>query len=70
MSKWYILPNGNIKHVAGLEIQPEHDWFPTADSLQVYSEAQHALGKTQVQVMQLVMGLALECEQWVQDNLE
>ncbi|HEY9279068.1 MAG TPA: hypothetical protein VIP51_03255 [Eoetvoesiella sp.] len=69
MSNWYILPNGNIKHLTGLEIEPENDWFPTADSLEYFSDAQRAGGKTEVQIIQYVMSLALECEQWAKDNL-
>ena len=69
MSTWYILPNGNIKHLTGLEIQPENDWFPTADSLDTFSDEQRAAGKTEVQIIQYVMALALECEQWTKDNL-
>ncbi|UHL65427.1 hypothetical protein LSG25_05930 [Paralcaligenes sp. KSB-10] len=69
MDTWYILPNGNIKHVDGLEIQPENDWFPTDESLEIFSSAQRAAGKTEVQIIQRIMSLALECEQWVRDNL-
>ncbi len=69
MSNWYILPNGNIKHLTGLEIEPENDWFPTAESLEHFSEAQRAAGSTEVQIIQYVMKLALECEQWAKDNL-
>lgn len=69
MSNWYILPNGNIKHIAGLEIEPENDWFPTTESLERFSEEQRASGATEVQVIQRVMSLAIECELWVKNNL-
>jgi hypothetical protein len=69
MTAWYILPNGNIKHTTGLEIQPEQDWFPTKESLEAFYKTQQAAGKTEVQIIQYVMGLALECEQWAKDNL-
>jgi len=69
MSAWYILPNGNIKHVDGLEIQPERDWFPTDDSLELYAASLRAAGRSEAQIAQAIMGLALECEQWVRDNL-
>ena len=69
MSGWYILPNGNIRHVDGLEIQPEMDWFPTEESLLSYTEAQRAAGCTEAWIARRVMSLAVECEQWAQDNL-
>ncbi len=69
MSGWYILPNGNIRHVDGLEIQPEHEWFPTEQSLLAYTEAQRAAGHSEVWIARRIMNLAVECELWVQDNL-
>lgn len=70
MSGWYILPNGNIRHVDGLEIQPELDWFPTEESLLAYSEAQRAAGCSEAWIARRVMSLAVECELWVQENLK
>ncbi len=69
MSKWYILPNGHIKHVDGLEIQPEKDWFPTDESMVSFGAAQRAAGNTEVQIVQSLMRLALECERWAEANL-
>lgn len=69
MSGWYILPNGNVRHVDGLEIQPELDWFPTDQSLLAYAEAQRAAGCSEAQIARRVMSLAVECEQWVKENL-
>lgn len=70
MTNWYILPNGNIKHINGLELQPEKDWFPTGQSLEIFTQAQRAAGKTDVQIIKDVMDLAIDCEQWVKDNLQ
>jgi len=70
MSAWYILPNGNIKHLDGLELQPERDWLPTDASLELYAQAQREAGWTETRILQRIMGLALEGEQWVRDNLE
>lgn len=69
-SGWYILPNGNIRHVDGLEIQPELDWFPTEQSLVEYAEVQRAHGSSEEWIVRRVMALAVECEQWVQENLK
>lgn len=69
MNTWYILPNGHIKHVDGLEIQPEKDWFPTDESLAAFGAAQRAAGSTEVQIVQSVMRLALQCERWAAANL-
>lgn len=67
---WYILPNGNIRHIDGLEIQPELDWFPTEQSLLNYAEAQRAEGNSEEWIARRIMALAVECELWVQENLE
>ena len=69
MSNWYILPNGNIKHVNGLEIQPEHDWFPTEASMLDFVESERAAGISEVQIAQRMMALAIECEEWARNNL-
>ena len=70
MSAWYILPNGNIKHLDGLELQPELDWLPTDASLESYAQALRVAGQTEMQIMRQVIRLALEGEQWIKDNLE
>lgn len=69
MSGWYILPNGNVRHVDGLEIQPEREWFPTEESLLAYAEAQRAAGQSEVWIARRIMSLAVECELWVQEHL-
>lgn len=69
MDNWYILPNGNIKHLDGLEIQPERDWLPTDASLEFYAEAQREAGKTELQIMRTIIQLAAEGEAWVKENL-
>ena len=69
MTRWYILPNGNIKHMDGLEIQPEHDWFPTEASMMAFIERERAAGASEVQIAQRLMALAVECEEWARDNL-
>lgn len=69
MSAWYILPNGNVRHVEGLEIQPENDWFPTEASFQAYADKQREAGHSEAQIARRIMSLAIECEQWVQENL-
>ncbi len=69
MSAWYILPNGNIKHTDGLELQPEHDWFPTVQSLEIYTQIMREQGNSETGIIKCVMALALECEAWAQDNL-
>lgn len=69
MNAWYILPNGNIRHVDGLEIQPEEDWFPTDDSLQAYAEMQRAAGQSEAWIAREILKLAVECERWAQENL-
>lgn len=66
---WYILPNGNIRNINGLELQPEQDWFPTPDSLDSFVEEQRNLGKSEAQVIMHMMDLAIECEEWAQKNL-
>ncbi len=70
MNAWYILPNGNVKHLDGLELQPELDWLPTDASIEFYAQAQREAGCSEVQIMQRIIGLAFEGEQWVKDNLE
>lgn len=70
MSGWYILPNGNIRHIDGLEIQPELDWFPTEQSLQAYLDSQRAQGNSEAWIARRVMSLSVECELWVQENLK
>jgi hypothetical protein len=69
MNSWYILPNGNIKHLDGLEVQPECDWLPTDQSLETYAERQRETGKTELQIMRMVMQLAMDGEAWVKENL-
>jgi hypothetical protein len=69
MNDWYILPNGNIKNVNGLELQPEKDWFPTTESMMAFTDAQRAQGKSDVMIIKMMMDLAVECEQWAQENL-
>lgn len=69
MSAWYILPNGHVRHVDGLEIQPEQDWFPTDESLAAFVDAQRAAGESEAWIARRVMSLAVECEKWVQQNL-
>ena len=51
MNDWYILPNGNIKNVNGLEIQPDKDWFPTTESMMAFTDVQRALGKSDVMML-------------------
>lgn len=70
MTGWYILPNGNIKNVNGLELQPEQDWFPTEESMAAFTEAERAKGKSDVDIIRLMMELAVQAEQWAQDNLQ
>ena len=69
MSGWYILPNGNVRHVEGLEIQPELDWFPTEESMLAYAQAKREEGWSEAQIARRMMSLAVECEEWVQNNL-
>lgn len=69
MSTWYILPNGNIKNADGLELQPERDWFPTDTSMADFSDRQRALGKSETQIIKLMMDMAIEAETWAQRNL-
>jgi hypothetical protein len=69
MNNWYILPNGNIKHVNGLELQPEKDWFPTAESMQAFTDAMRAQGQSDALIIKGMMDLALDGEKWVRDNL-
>ncbi len=69
MTTWYILPNGNIKNINGLELQPEKDWFPTDESLADYVDAERETGKPQEQIIKQLMDLAIECEAWARDNL-
>ena len=69
MSAWYILPSGNIKHIDGLELQPEQDWFPTPESMQAYTDAMRARGQDDALIITSMMRLAVEGERWVQENL-
>ncbi len=69
MTTWYILPNGNIKHTDGLELQPEEDWFPTAESMALFTERGRVRGQSDVQIIKHMMDLARDGEKWVQDNL-
>lgn len=69
MTTWYILPNGNIKNINGLELQPEKDWFPTDASLAAYTDDQRNIGKSEALIIKQLMDLAIACEQWAQDNL-
>jgi hypothetical protein len=69
MTTWYILPNGNIKHANGIELQPEKDWLPTDESAEAFAEGQRALGHGDVQIIKTMMDLALDCERWVKVNL-
>lgn len=69
MSTWYILPNGNIKNADGLELQPEKDWFPTDASMAGFADAQRALGKSEAQIIKLMMDQAIEAERWAQRYL-
>lgn len=69
MTTWYILPNGNIKHASGLELQPEQDWFPTTESMTLFTERYRSQGQSEVQIIKHMMDLARDGEKWVQDNL-
>ncbi|HEU0230279.1 MAG TPA: hypothetical protein VFR20_06890 [Burkholderiaceae bacterium] len=69
MNTWYILPNGNIRHIDGLELQPEKDWFPTEASMAAFTDAQRAAGKSDAEIIRMMMGLAIDCEAWVGENL-
>jgi hypothetical protein len=69
MNTWYILPNGNIRHIDGLELQPEKDWFPTEASMAAFTDAQRAAGKSEVEIIRAMMVLAVECEAWTRENL-
>ncbi|HUG59503.1 hypothetical protein D3C75_1370230 [compost metagenome] len=69
MTTWYILPNGNIKHTSGLELQPEQDWFPTSDSMELFTQHERGKGASDVQIVKYMMDLARDGEKWVQDNL-
>jgi hypothetical protein len=69
MTTWYILPTGNIKHINGLELQPELDWFPTAESMEIFSQRGREQGQSEVQIIKHMMDLARDCEKWAQDNL-
>lgn len=66
---WYIFPNGNIRHVDGLELQPEQDWFPTPDSLDQYMEEHRDQDMPETQIIKKIMDLAVECEAWAHRNL-
>lgn len=66
---WYLLPNGNIRHVNGLELQPEQDWFPTPDSLTAYTEHERGGGKSEAAIIKQLMDLATDCEAWARANL-
>src|SRR3546814_17811365 len=69
MTNWYILPNGNIKHINGLELQPEKDWLPTDASMQAFTDALRAKGMSDALIITAMMGLAIEGETWGQENL-
>jgi len=69
MTNWYILPNGNLKHPNGLELQPEKDWFPTDASLAIYTDARREAGAAEEKIILELMELAIECEAWVRENL-
>lgn len=69
MTTWYILPNGNIKHATGLELQPEQDWFPTSESMALFTEREREKGASDVLIVKYMMDLALDGEKWVQENL-
>lgn len=69
MNSWYILPNGNIKHIDGLELQPEKDWFPTPESMQAFTDAMRARGQGDALIIKRMMDLAVEGEDWVRENL-
>ncbi len=69
MDNWYILPNGNIKHMNGLELQPEKDWFPTAASMERYAEDCRLQGMPEALIVKTMMDLALDCETWTRENL-
>lgn len=69
MTTWYILPNGNIKHASGLELQPEQDWFPTTESMEIFTQQERGKGASDVQIIKYMMSLARDGEKWVQDNL-
>lgn len=69
MSTWYILPNGNIKNAEGLELQPEKDWLPTDASMATFADMQRALGKSETQIIKLMMDRANQAETWAQRNL-
>jgi len=66
---WYILPNGNIRNINGLELQPENDWFPTAESMDAFVEAGFEAGQSEVEIIKQMMDLAIECEEWARTNL-
>src|SRR3546814_18087883 len=69
MTNWYILPNGNIKHINGLELQPEKDWLPTDARMQAFTDALRAKGMSDALIIQAMLGLAIAGEPWVQENL-
>lgn len=69
MTTWYILPNGNIKHANGLELQPEQDWFPTTESMERFTEHERSRGASDIQIVKYMMDLARDGERWVQENL-
>lgn len=69
MSAWYILPNGNLKHMSGLEVQPELDWLPTPESLQDYAVLRRDEGLDEAAILHAVMRLANEGEAWLKDNV-
>ncbi|NYT63517.1 hypothetical protein H0A66_14460 [Alcaligenaceae bacterium] len=69
MTTWYILPNGNIKHTNGLELQPEKDWFPTPESMEIFAEQERGQGASEIQIIKYMMDLARDGERWVQENL-
>lgn len=69
MNNWYILPNGNVKHVDGLELQPEKDWLPTTSSIEAFTDAARELGQADALIIKRMMDLAVEGENWLRDNL-
>lgn len=69
MSTWYILPNGNVKHPSGLELQPEQDWFPTQESMEAMFAAQRALGARDELIVKRIMDMAADAERWLRDNV-
>lgn len=69
MNNWYILPNGNVKHTNGLELQPENDWLPTTDSMEAFADAMREHGQPDALIIKRLMDLAVEGETWLRNNL-